>query len=75
MTTGEPSPKSHVQPVGLPVDRSVIVTVSGATPLVGVTSKTDTSGGGAAIATVRVAVVLPAAFPAVRTMSYVPGAL
>lgn len=40
----DPSPKSHVYEVGLPVEASVNATVRGAVPLVGVPIKLATGG-------------------------------
>ena len=51
--SGEPSPKSQLQPVGLPVEVSVNETVSGTVPLVGLALK-EATGGTAGALTVTV---------------------
>ena len=66
--TDEPSPNDQDHEVGVLVEASVKVTVSGAVPEVGVPVKAATGFIGAAVTViylVRVVVLLPAAFLAV----------
>jgi hypothetical protein len=72
-----PSPKSHAQDVGLPVDVSVNCTTSGACPVAAdaVKDAVASTGAAATVTVVVAGVLVPTALVAVSCTVYVPASV